>query len=221
VDVEQLVTRHPILFHMAQAGTWPSIQAHGLLSTRAIVDLCQPLEASAAAVLNTVRRDSVTLQHETGTQFTIRDQRPLKFLTHCLTDGTSPQQFLDTLNGRVFFWLTQQRLVKLLGARMYRDSEHTVLRIDTAALLATYEPVAQLAPYNTGSMHVPNAPKRGADVFVDIADYPFARWQERRGRTGDAVVELTLPYSVPDIAQYVVRTENWRGSHPVGVLFER
>jgi hypothetical protein len=221
VDVEQLISYHPTLFHMAEAGTWPSIRAHGLLSTKAIVDLCQPPKATVAAILNTARRESIAVQHATLGQITIRDQLPLKFLQHCLTEATTPQQFLDALNGRVFFWLTRQRLATLLGARLYRNSEHTVLHVDTAGLLARYAAVAQLAPYNTGSMHVPTAPKRGADVFVDVADYPYDEWQSRRGRSGDAAVELTLPYSIPDVAEFTLRAETWRGGDPVEVLFKR
>ena len=37
MDLDQLVHRHPRLFHMAAAGTWPSVREHGLLPTRTIV----------------------------------------------------------------------------------------------------------------------------------------------------------------------------------------
>jgi hypothetical protein len=161
------------------------------------------------------------VNHPAKGQFTIRDQRPLKFIDRCLTDGATQQQFLDALNGRVFFWLTQKRLTTLLNARLYRSSEHTVLHVDTSALLARHGGVAQLAPYNTGSVHVPTAPKRGADVFIDIADYPYDDWRRRRGSSSDPIVELTLPYSVPDIAEFTVRVETWRGGEPVDLLYQK
>jgi hypothetical protein len=135
-----------------------------------------------------------------------------------LTDGTTEQQFLDSLNERVFFWLTRERLTRLLGATLYRDKRHTVLHVDTAGLLDVYGSVAQLAPYNTGSMHVPTVPKRGADVFVDISQYPYADWRRLRGPRQDAAVELTIPYSVPDIRNFVLKAETWSGGGPVEVL---
>jgi len=37
VDVEELTGSYPRLFHMAAAGSWPSIATHGLLPTQDIV----------------------------------------------------------------------------------------------------------------------------------------------------------------------------------------
>jgi uncharacterized protein DUF7002 len=36
--VSEFVEKHPLVFHMAAAGTWPQIQTHGLLSTSALLD---------------------------------------------------------------------------------------------------------------------------------------------------------------------------------------
>jgi hypothetical protein len=221
VDVDQLIAEHPSLFHMAEDGTWPPIQKHGLLSTQAIVDLYDPDAEIRASILGAVRKRSVTLETAALGSMTIRDQLPLKFLDRCLTDDTTPQQFLDALNGRVFFWLTRQRLERLLGATQYRRSSHTVLTIDTAELLSAYGRDIELAPYNTGSMHVPTAPPRGVAVFVPIAGYPHADWRNKRGKSGDAVVELTIPYSVPDIVDFTVRVETWHAGSPAETLYER
>jgi hypothetical protein len=220
MDVQQLVDAHPRLYHMAEDGTWPSIQVYGLLSTQAIVDRYRPPAAVAAQILTRVRRDSITLQDSQLGSVTIRDQRPLKFLSQCLADGTTEQQFLDELNGRVFFWVTQERLAGLLGAKLYRDRRQTVLHVDTEAMLRAHGTTAQLAPYNTGSMHVPNAPKRGVGVFLNVADYPYDEWRRRRGASADAVVELTVNYAVPDIVEVVTRVELWTGGAATEVLFD-
>jgi hypothetical protein len=45
MDVEELVARHPRAFHTMSAAAWPSVQRHGLLSTRQLVDLFE-LEAT-------------------------------------------------------------------------------------------------------------------------------------------------------------------------------
>ena len=123
------------------------------------------------------------------------------------------------LNGRVFFWLTRRRLETLLGARLYRGKRHIVLQVDTAQLMARYGGAVELAPYNTGSMHTPNAPRRGKDVFVAVDDYPYEKWRVKRGRSGDAVVELTVPYAVPDIRDVTLRVENWSGGEVVETIY--
>jgi hypothetical protein len=123
-------------------------------------------------ILSTVRRDKIKLTSPALGEMTIRDQRPAKFLKDCMNDGVSPQDYLDALNGRVFFWLRLSRLHRLLNARLYRHSSHTVLHVDTARLVSAYPSRVQLAPYNTGDMHVRNMPKRGPDVFTDLAEYP-------------------------------------------------
>lgn len=209
---------YPMLFHMAEDGTWPSIEARGLLSTQALVDLYNPEENLRAEILSKVRRTSIVLNDPTLGSAVIRDQRPLKFLDQCLLPGTSPEQFLHALNSRVFFWLTHERLERLLSAKLYRQKKHTVLHIDTAELVSRYGDKVQLAPFNTGSMHVPTAPPRGTDVFVDIDEYPHDTWRTKRGRNGDAVVELTVPYSVPDIADMTICVERWESGRPVETI---
>ena len=62
-------------------------------------------------------------------------------------------------------------------------------------------------------------PKRGPGVFTDLADYPYEHWLAKRGRSGEPVVELTVSYSVPDIARFVTKVETWAGSKPIAVLY--
>jgi hypothetical protein len=218
VDPALLAKLYPTLYHMAEDGTWPSIRRRGLLSTRAIVDLYQPDADVREQILSTMRRDKIKLTSGALGEMTIRDQRPAKFLKDCMNDGVSPQDYLDALNGRVFFWLRLSRLNRLLNASLYRHSRHTVLRVDTARLIGAYAGRVQVAPYNTGSMHVPTAPRRGPDVFTDLADYPYEQWLAKRGRSGEPIVELTVSYAVPDIVRFVTKVEAWAGGKPIAVL---
>jgi hypothetical protein len=218
VDPAQLARLYPTLYHMAEDGTWPSIRQRGLLSTQAIIDLYRPDEELRARILSSVRRDKITLTSAELGDITIRDQRPAKFIEACMHAGVDPRDYLDALNGRVFFWLHLARLKRLLNARLYRRSKHTVLHVDTARLLDAYADSIQLAPYNTGSMHVPTAPKRGPDVFTDLADYPYEHWLAKRGKSSEPVVELTVQYAIPDIARFVTRAETWEGGEPIAVI---
>lgn len=220
VDPARLARLHPTLYHMAEDGTWPSIRDKGLMSTRAIVDLYQPDAQTRAEILSDVRRRMITLYSDDLGPITIRDQLPAKFLTACMTDRAQPADFLQALNSRVFFWVSRRQLERLLHARYYRHLRHTVLHIHTASLIAAYADRAQLAPYNTGSMHVPTAPRRGPEVFASIGDYPYDYWAAKRGRSGDPVVELTIDYAVPDISDFVIRAETWDGGQPVKVLYQ-
>ncbi len=205
---------------MAEDGTWPSIRANGLLSTRAIVDLFDPAATVRTSILGSVRSKPVVIEHPQHGYAVIRDQAPLKFLDQCLTEGTAAQDYLNALNERVFFWLSFTRLRRLLDAKRYRNNAATVIHVDTARLLACHADTVQLAPYNTGSMHVPSAPRRGTDVFVDVDRYPHDRWQAMRGKGADAVVELTVRYQVKDIGDLTRRVERWVGGSPVDVLYD-
>jgi len=44
----------------------------------------------------------------------------------------------ETLNGKVFFWLTAERLTRLLSARAYRTNTHCVLTMETLPLVRKY-----------------------------------------------------------------------------------
>ena len=62
---------------------------------------------------------------------------------------------------------------------------------------------------------------RGRDVFRSVEDFPFDDWQVRRGRTRDAVVELTILNAVPDAGALAIRVERWSGGKSVETLHVR
>jgi hypothetical protein len=197
---EAIADRWPHLFHMAEAGSWPMIQRYGLLSTTALLDLFE-VDGSARTGLETKRRvDSVEIRHPVHGTATIRDNKPINetVLRRTLV-GMSEPAWYRTLNGRVFFWLTTERLDRLRDAPPYRNRAHDILTIDTAGLLSRHGARVELAGINSGAVHPGARNSRGADTFRRIADYP---WASRRSR--ERVVELTVPYSVPDIADHVV-----------------
>lgn len=199
-----LVESYPRLWHMAEDGSWDSIRERGLLSASALLDLYCVNGASRAALVSSRRPESV-LVHQTGLpDACIRDQKPMsdEALTQCLRDGITPAQWYQKLNDRTFFWLSQERLRRLLGARAYRKKPQLVLTLDTRSLVAAHRHRIELSPINSGSTLFTPQP-RGHDTFLSIANYPFEYWCRRRRRI-DAVVELTVLNSVPDIAQHVI-----------------
>lgn len=197
---EAIAARWPHLFHMAEAGSWQSIGRHGLLSTTALLDLFEVPEPRRSEIEARRRPDSVKIHHPVHGTATIRDNKPINetVLRRTLV-GMSEPEWYRTLNGRVFFWLTETRLDRLRDAPPYRGRSHDILVLDTARLLDACADRVELAAINSGAVHPGATNARGTGTFHRVVDYP---WAERR--SGERAVELTIPYSVPDIADYVV-----------------
>jgi hypothetical protein len=205
---------------MAEAGTWPSIRERGLLSTSALLDL-YGIGGKARTQIESCRRpECVTIEHHIYGPAVIRDQKPMseKALRKCLK-GMTPTQWYRLLNSKVFFWLTAERIARLLSARAYRDREHTVLTVDTAILLQNHEADVTLSPINSGST-VYNPQPRGANTFLSLANYPFETWRRKRGRT-TAIAELAVTRDVADISKMVVRVERRKKTRVLEVIYER
>jgi len=220
VMVNELVENYPLLYHMAWEGTWPLIRDQGLLTTRQLVDTCDPEPDLRDAVLARCRPSTIRLPHPTHGHVAIRDQAPLReqFLLRSLTD-MSVGEWLDVLNNRVFFWLHPDRLSVLLGARLYRKFVHDVLIVETASLLRVHGDRIRLSAVNSGATLYPNAAPRGSGTFVRVQDYP---WAERRHRRPvNAITELAVIGGVPDLADHVIRVERRRQNDVLKVLYDR
>jgi hypothetical protein len=188
-ELRELLKDCPTLFHMAERGSWPSIQRHGLLSTSALLDAVGLTGTDRRRIEAERRPENVTLRHKVFGEIVIRDEKPMDDtgLIRCLQDGITPAEWYRLLNARVFFWLTEDRLHRLLSAGAYRDNEHDVLELDAAALVAAHRTAITLSPINSGCTK-PMPHPRGHQTFKSIADYPYAHWRSRRKR-GERVVE--------------------------------
>jgi hypothetical protein len=71
----------------------------------------------------------VVLNKRGFSEAVVRDQIPMtdNGLIHYLPSHTSPLQWDKLLNNKVFFWVTRDRLLRLLNAGAYRLKEHDVL----------------------------------------------------------------------------------------------
>lgn len=218
---QDLIANYPRAFHMAETGTWESIKEHGLLSAYALLDLFEIDGEGRKRILEQHRPESVTINHPTHGSAVIRDQKPMRdsALRKCLDNGITPKEWYKTLNRRAFFWVSEDRLNRLLGARAYRSKQHCILTVDTAELVRRHCDRITLCPINSGStIYVPQP--RGANTFRSIADYPFDAWRSKRG-VQNAVVELVVDYSVPDLAEFVLRVEERSGHALVRRIFDR
>jgi hypothetical protein len=203
---------------MAEAGSWPSIRALGLLSTTALLDRLGVIGEAREAIESRRRPAAVPLAGS-GARALIRDNGPLHEgrLAGLLDDGLGPRDWYRTLNARVFFWLRVERLLTLM--RAYPDRAHDVLEVDAAALVEAHRDRITLSPINSGAIGRAGA-RRGLTTFSTIADYDYARWRRTRGPR-DRVVELAVTYAVPDVARFVVRVTRMRQGQVEAVIWER
>jgi hypothetical protein len=219
VTPEILALRHPRLYHMAEPGSWPSIQRHGLLSTTALLDLFEINGRERSRIESERRPQSVPIEHPVHGRAVIRDQQPMddKGLSRALEDGLTAKQWYRLLNRHVFFWLTESRLNTLLAARAYRGRRQTIITVRTAELLRVHGDLVRLSPINSGATK-PFPHPRGKDTFLSPSAFPFDSWEAKRGK-GKAVVELAVLQGIPDIRDFVERVEEAGGGKAKTVIY--
>ena len=219
VSAETIIKHFPKLYHMAEADSWESIKRHGLLSTSALLDFFQISGGQRYDIESKHRPESVSISHPKYGVATIRDQKPMSdaALLRCLIE-MSPQQWYETLNRKVFFWLTYERLLRLLRAEAYREQKHLVLTVDTAKMLRLHSDRISLSSLNTGCTR-PFPWPRGIGTFLSMAEYPFE--ERRKYGIKNTIVELTVDYAVPDIADLVIRVEHMLGATVLETLYEK
>lgn len=204
---------------MAESGSWPSIRENGLLSTTALLDLFQMNGKDRYRIESQWRPKSVTITHHDYGSVVIRDQKPLPEATlEKLVDGMSTREYYELLNGMVFFWVRRERLERLLNARAYKERAHTVLTVDTEALLRKHQGDISLSHINSGAA-IYGIGRRGLGTFERIDGYAFEELKSKKRE--DAVVELAVDYSVKDISEFTIKVEEWIGGMPVQVIFEQ
>src|ERR1700728_2842755 len=91
MDVQELIDRYPRLYHTAHVDAWAGIQAHGLLSTTALLDLFEVCGHNRDLIESTRRPESVVIEHRRFGRAVIRDNKPITDgqLARCLT-GMAP-----------------------------------------------------------------------------------------------------------------------------------
>ena len=216
----ELIEYYPRLYHMTEDGTWDSIRERGLLSTASLVELFEVPEPKRTQLLTQHRPNSVPLTHPVYGRVVIRDQKPLppSKLERLLLDMTVPQ-WMELLNGFVFFWLQAERVSRLLNARAYRNRSHLVLTLDTKRLVNDHSPEIRLSPINSGAAAYLQG-SRGSATFKSIEDFPHPQ-PRSLSKPPKYIAELAVPSAVPNILQYTLRVERLQGGVVLDTLYER
>jgi hypothetical protein len=214
ISIDELASTYPHLYHITSAGSWPNIQRHGLLSAEALLDLFGVDGQFRERLLATRRPDSVPVAHREYGRAILRDQKPLieSRLRAVLQDGMTPPDWYTLLNRKAFFWVAEKRFETLRNARAYKGLRQTLIIVDCAKLLSRHSDRVTLCPINSGATR-PMACPRGRNSFLPISEYPFDDFRRTRGRK-NAVVELAVDYSVPDIRDLVISVSELGGGLP-------
>ena len=206
VDPDVIAANYPYLFHLTHVDNWDLIRRIGLLSTSALLDLFG-IDGDVRNQLESRNRRALTPIHNDAYGVAIlRDQKPMddSGLRRALTDGLNPRDWYMLVNQHVFFWVDRERVDRLLGARSYRNSRHTLLVVGTQELLDRHADRMVLSPLNTGATK-PMPHPRGTNCFLPLASYPFAYWKQRRRSARKAMVELAVPRAVPNVIEVLKR----------------
>ncbi|OYT76830.1 MULTISPECIES: hypothetical protein [Pseudomonas] len=215
MDLEKLIELYPRIYHMAERGAWDSIRTRGLMSTTAVLDHLAVADSERARYESEHRGQKMDVKSGDPSSIVLRDQKPMPEgrLITALTGGTTPRQWYELINGKVFFWAEEQRLHGLLGARDYRKLEHDVLTLDSSTFIPAYAEAIWLCHMNSGNTW-PMPHRRGTEIFCKIVDYPVTR----TGKPKKKVVELVVDYAVPNIADYVLEVRRMKGNEVLNVI---
>ena len=205
VTIEQLAAKYPRLWHMADIRNLPGILKRGLLCTTALIDLLKIEDAERQRYERKRRPEDAVFEDAEHGIIVLRDQKPLNVerLASVLTHG-NVADFLTFLNGRVFFWPTEERLRTMNRAQAYRDCIQLVFVVSTLSILKAYEDRLLLSRINSGATILFPVP-RSIATFQRPADYD---WAARRRK----VAEVTIAGGVPDFWRFVESVELWQNA---------
>ena len=103
ISPDEFILAYPKLFHVSLARDLGKILHHGLLSTTALLDLCEYEGESRSPIESRRRTNAVSISHPVHGEFLINDQAPMSesALRRCLID-LIPREWYESLSRRFF-----------------------------------------------------------------------------------------------------------------------
>jgi hypothetical protein len=196
ISRDEFVDAYPTLFHISLAQNVEQVMRYGLLSTSALLDLCEVDGEKRFKIESCQRPRPIRISDSVHEEFLINDQAPMiaASLSKCLID-LSPEQWCRSLNSRVFFWPTNKRLARHLGATLATRHPRIVFSFQTRTIFDVLDfDSFEFSAINSGNT-MRKAAQRGSATFLKAKGYPFQERRKSRG-LGDAVAEVTYPYGV-------------------------
>lgn len=205
--VSKIINKYPELYHMAEDGSWPSIEKYGLLSTSAMLDKWEYTGPEREAIECKHRPEKICIYHKEYGKAVIRDQKAIRpqLLKKCLPPNITVEDWCKFINKRVFFWASWTGLKMFLSANEYIHKPNLVITVGTKQLLQQYASEITLSSINSGSTFA----KRGK---TDPEPRSFNTFQRIPEYTCPWINELAVDYSIPDIVACTVRVDRYRAN---------
>ena len=202
-----LAARHPRLYHLTHRHNLACIRACGLLSASALLKKFGKSDTERQRIETERRATSLHLEYAGGCA-TISDNAPISMasLAGCLDNGLTPQDWLRELNRRVFFWVDEARLQKLILAKNNRGQEKSVLVLNTLTVAQAYSDKIELCAINSGAT-VRRAARRGTGTFTPLGRFSYEAWRALRGGR-DSICEVTFTDAIPDVFSHVIEVRD-------------
>ena len=203
---KELASKHPKLFHVTEASAWLSIAKHGLLSTKNLLELFEIQGERKDNLMTKRRQQSVSIRHDVHGEAILTDNIPLnlKSLSDCLDDELTPENWIEMLNSRVFFFTNKKQAVKFLQAASNTHRQKLVLVLDTLTLAECHVKQMELCPFNSGTANPRSVPRRGLSTFSPLSKYSYREWVRLRSRKKEKIQEVVVLGAVNDIEKYLV-----------------
>ena len=208
---EDLWHHYPVLYHIAWGGSWPSIEEHGLLSTKALLALYGKDEEEIDRLTQSRRGHWVPIECSGRPPAVLRDQKPMtdEGLVRALRGTAEPWQWYDLINSMVFLWPTKARLETMITATAYKEVKHDVLVVDCETLVRLEEPNIRVSRMNSGCTK-PYPHPRDMGLFKRLEDYPFPE-RASPSVVANAVAEVCVVDGVERVAEAVLKVVRGSG----------
>ena len=135
MDLQSFIKRRPYLFHLTDRSNLPLIlESKQLFSTQHLVGNSTLSPEEQVDFLRSKRsgHKKITIN---GNEISIRDQDPIsmKALAKAIDVGSTPNDFLEILNERVFFWPTVKDLK--IHFERYKQEQPIILMLETEKIV--------------------------------------------------------------------------------------
>lgn len=189
------------LYHVTDKRNLPGICRRGLLPTVTLLKELGIDKPTIDEITTAARPRDRAVKDSTGETFIITNNKPLlgSILSSVLVDMTA-EQWLHSLNSRVFFWPEAFRMNATLIARS-KNSPCCLLKLDANKLAERYYSCMEFSPINTGSVRSTNQ-RRGSRTFIPAVEYTPNSW--RGLHRSNVIQEVSILSDVYPIQHFLV-----------------
>jgi hypothetical protein len=195
--VADFAERHPLLFHVTDRSSLPSIRRNGLLPSTALCELFGVTPERCAILLEDNRDRYELLEHPQHGRAVLRRQlmREAVMATR-LAPGLSPAAWRRFINGMVFFVVDARRAARL---RDYDDGRDQVVLVWCTRTIMDAGLELRTCRYNNGMVDRTPAHRRRLRCPDDYV--PASRY------CGGPIAEVAATAAVPPGIPFVIHNE--------------